>query len=437
MRCATSALDKEETLELSRWPFDQIAHASGSPVATRYLGPVAAAFAGLVAAASASAQTSPPSPNTPAPAVKAPAAAAPAAKPAPSKPAAAPVKATPTQAATPGKPTSPTSPAPAAAASTSPNTAGAAADTLASDPCTPKIVAARSNPKLEPTSADAPAHAAAYLAYDQGRYTTALTLAEAAAAKGDPQAHTLVARIYDEGFGITKDTITAARWYARAAQLCDVPAIFTYGLMLAEGRGVGKDRLAAGHMLELAALSGHALANYNLGLLFLRGDGKPENPYRAAQHIRYAAEKGVAAAQYDIAVMYQNGAGGLPNDGVEASRWMNRAAVAGHTPAQYDYAVMLLRGLGLERDKGKAVIYMRAAAEKGVPGAQNRLAHMYKDGVAVDPNPVEALKWRLIAKPQVDDPAIDAEFAKLSRDDRRAGEKAAADWRLKEAAGFE
>lgn len=436
MRCATSALDKEETLELSRWPFDQIAPASGSPVATRYVGPVAAAFASLIAAVSASAQIASPPQNTPPPAAKAPAAAAPAAKPAPSKPAAAPVKGTPSpaQAPTPGKTASP---APAAAPSTSPNTADTAADTLASDPCTPKIVAARSDPRLEPTSADAPAHAAAYLAYDQGRYTTALTLAEAAAAKGDPQAHTLVARIYDEGFGITKDTITAARWYARAAQLCDVPAIFTYGLMLAEGRGVGKDRLAAGHMLELAALSGHALANYNLGLLFLRGDGKPENPYRAAQHILYAAEKGIAAAQYDIAVMYQNGAGGLPNDGVEASRWMNRAAVAGHTPAQYDYAVMLLRGLGLERDKGKAVIYMRAAAEKGVPGAQNRLAHMYKDGVAVDPNPVEALKWRLIAKPQVDDPAIDAELAKLSRDDRRAGEKAAADWRLKEAAGFE
>ncbi len=336
-------------------------------------------------------------------------------------------------------PRGPTSVPPVAGSASASANADTASDapSLANHPCVPKVIAARQNPNPEPTLPSAPEHAAAYLAYDQGRYTTALSLAEAAASRGDPQAHTLVARVYDEGLGITRDVITAARWYARAAELCDVPALFAYGIMLAEGRGVGKDRKAAGNMLELAALSGHALANYNLGLLFLRGDGKPENPHRAAQHILYAAEKGVAAAQYDVAVMYQNGAGGLSNDGVEASRWMNRAAVAGHTAAQYDYAVMLLRGLGLERDRGKAGLYMRAAAEKGVPGAQNRLAHMYKDGVAVDKDTVEAMKWRTIAKAQVEDPAIDAELAKLPKTDKQAAEKAAAAWRLKEAAGIE
>jgi TPR repeat protein len=64
---------------------------------------------------------------------------------------------------------------------------------------------------------------AAYAAYDQGKYLTALELARASAELGDPQAHTLVARIYDEGQGVAKDPITAARWYARAAELCDVP----------------------------------------------------------------------------------------------------------------------------------------------------------------------------------------------------------------------
>jgi hypothetical protein len=55
---------------------------------------------------------------------------------------------------------------------------------------------------------------------------------------------------------------------------------------------------------------------------------------------------------------------------------------------------------------------------------------MYKDGVAVDQNLVTALKWRLIAKPSVEDPALDAELAKMSRTDRQAGEQAAAEWRL-------
>ncbi len=55
---------------------------------------------------------------------------------------------------------------------------------------------------------------AAYEAFDQGKYSTALSLAEQAAGEGDPQAHALVARIYAEGLGVGKDEITAARWYA-------------------------------------------------------------------------------------------------------------------------------------------------------------------------------------------------------------------------------
>ena len=153
---------------------------------------------------------------------------------------------------------------------------------------------------------------------------TALSLAEEAAKKGDPQAHTLIGRLYSEGLGVPQDEATAVRWYARGAELGDVQAVFAMGVMLAEGRGVPKDRIAAGEMFERAARTGHVLANYNLGLLFLTGDGKPENPYRAAQHIGYAASKGVAAAQYDLGTLYQQGVG-VPNDALEASRWIGKA----------------------------------------------------------------------------------------------------------------
>ena len=169
---------------------------------------------------------------------------------------------------------------------------------------------------------------AAYTAFDQGRYMTALSLAKSAAGRGDPQAHTLVARIYAEGLGVAKDDVTAARWYARAAELGDVPAMVALGAMLAEGRGVEKDRAAAADLFEQAAMTGDPIANYNLGLLFLRGDGKPENPYRAAKHIEYAAEKGIAAAQYDLAALYQQGRG-VPYDGLEAARWSRAAAAQG------------------------------------------------------------------------------------------------------------
>lgn len=303
----------------------------------------------------------------------------------------------------------------------------------APDACVASIIAKRNAPAApEPAPGAKPPVTSesekAYFAFEQGQYQTAMALAESAAGRGDPQAHTLMARIFDEGLGVPKDPITAARWYARAAELCDVPALFEYGLMLLKGRGVGKDPAAGAELMEKAAVSGHALANYNLGLIFLKGEGKPENVFRAAQHIGYAAEKGVAAAQYDIAVMHQFGTG-VTQDLVQASEWYNRAAAAGFVPAQYDYAVLLLKGLGLERDKPRAIPYLKAAAAKGQPGAQNRLANLYFEGAGVEKNLQEAAKWRLIAKRGgVADERLDGEIAKMSVVDRTRAEWDAKDW---------
>ena len=84
---------------------------------------------------------------------------------------------------------------------------------------------------------------AAYEAFDQGRYLTALELARKAAEADEPQAHTLIGRIYAEGLGVPRNPAVAAKWYARGAELGDPHAMFAYGLMLAEGQGVEKKRL--------------------------------------------------------------------------------------------------------------------------------------------------------------------------------------------------
>lgn len=277
---------------------------------------------------------------------------------------------------------------------------------------------------------------AAYIAFEQGQYLTALDLAERAAAKGDPQAHTLVGRIYAEGLGVPKDEVVAARWYARGAELGDTEAAFALGVQLAEGRGVEKDRAAAARMFEMAAAKGHAFANYNLGLLFLNGDGKPENPHRAAMHIEYAAEQGVVNAQYDLAVLYQTGHGVNAN-ALEAARWMRKAAEQGLVEAEYDYALLLLRGFGLNAEVPKAVDHLRSAAEKGFAGAQNRLAHLLMDRSRGQVRAVEAAKWRMLARDSgLEDKVLDELVAKMSPADRLAAEKAAHEWREKAAAGI-
>jgi len=291
---------------------------------------------------------------------------------------------------------------------------------------------ASSHAKALPAGEDA-----AYEAFDQGKYLTALQLAVKAAERGDPQAHTLVGRIYADGYGTARNTALAAQWYARGAELGDPEAMFAYGVLLADGLGVEKNRVGAAQMFEAAAARRHPLANYNLALLFLHGDGKPENPHRASLHMQFAAEAGVAAAQYDLATLYATGTG-VDANAFEAAKWMGKAAAAGHAEAQVDYAVMLFQGHGVPPDQKRGAELFRAAADKGLAVAQNRLARCYAHGAGVEINAVEASKWHLIAKAGgVADASLDKILARLSKADRALAQKAADDWRDRSQVGIE
>lgn len=296
-------------------------------------------------------------------------------------------------------------------------------------PTGPKRMPTGLGPVLpERVQVPADAEDGADIAFAQGEYLTALEIAEKQAAAGRASAYGVIGRIYAEGLGVSRDEARAAEAYRKGAEAGDAESAFALGVMLAEGRGVPKDRTAAATYFEAAARTGHALANYNLGVLFLIGDGKPENPIRAAQHIEYAASQGVAAAQYDIAALYQTGTG-VAADAYLAATWMHRAAEQGLAEAELDYAVMILRGFGLNADVPKAIDYLKSAAAKGLAAAQNRLAWCYAEGVRVGKNPLEAARWRLIAKAGgLDDPALDTYVGKLSAADRARAERAANQW---------
>ena len=199
----------------------------------------------------------------------------------------------------------------------------------------------------------------------------------------------------------------AAQWYARAAELGDPEGMFAYGLLLAEGNGVAKNRDAAAQMFEAAAGHKHALANYNLALLFLKGEGKPENPYRALAHMLFAADAlGAAAAQYDLGTLYATGTGTEPN-AFEKREWIGKAAAAGHTEgAGRLRRDPVPRPWRAARPQGRGPA-LRAAAEKGMAVAQNRLARCYAHAAGVEANLVEAVKWHLIAKASGYDDSLD------------------------------
>jgi uncharacterized protein len=119
---------------------------------------------------------------------------------------------------------------------------------------------------------------AAYAAYQEGHYATALRLARPLAAEGDPRAQTTLGLLYYHGNGVPQDPAEALKWFRRAADQDDAIAQFHLGVVFSQGEGVPKDNAEAANWFRRAADLGDAPAQYNLGLFYAKGvAGQPDN----------------------------------------------------------------------------------------------------------------------------------------------------------------
>jgi TPR repeat protein len=119
----------------------------------------------------------------------------------------------------------------------------------------------------------------------------------------------------------------------------------------------------------------------------------------------------------------------VPKDLAEAARLLAAASLADNTDAQVEYAIALFNGTGVAKNERLAAILLAKAARKGNPIAQNRLANILAAGRGANPNPVQAIKWHIIAKAGgVSDVPLDAFVQQQPPDVRAAGEQAAKPW---------
>ncbi len=171
---------------------------------------------------------------------------------------------------------------------------------------------------------------AAFAAYEEGYYATALRLARPPAAKGDPHAQTVLGLLYYHGNGVPQDPDAALTWFRRAADQND------------------------------------AVAQFHLGVMFSKGDGVPQDYAEAANWFRRAADLGDAPAQYNLGLFYAKGVAGEENN-INAHMWLNLAAA--HFPASDT------------EGRGAAVRNRDLVAKKMTPeelAAAQKLAHEWK-----------------------------------------------------------
>lgn len=103
----------------------------------------------------------------------------------------------------------------------------------------------------------------------------------------------MLALMYEQGLGTSKNFKEAAKWYLRAAEEGYVDAAqHRLGILYEEGLGVPQDYTEAAKWFRLAADQGHQEAQFALSRLYYRGRGVPQDYVLSHKWANLAAAQG-------------------------------------------------------------------------------------------------------------------------------------------------
>lgn len=120
----------------------------------------------------------------------------------------------------------------------------------------------------------------------------------------------------------------------KAAEDGDAVAQNNLALLYAEGKeGLPGDAAKAAELYRAAAEQGNAVAQFNLARCYALGEGVDADEKAFIEYCTKAAYAGLPAAQYTLGCAYRDGLG-VPDDAIEAERWLSRAEMNGYEPAK-------------------------------------------------------------------------------------------------------
>ncbi len=217
----------------------------------------------------------------------------------------------------------------------------------------------------------------------------AIELLRIAGLAGIDEACRILGKMYYEGRAVLPDVVLSAEWYARSAERGDPESQIVLAKMYKQGAGpISSNPELYRKWISAASRGGDAGAQYEYGL-YLSEHGDSEG---ALQLFKESADGGNDSAQLELHYRYCNGTG-ADKDDAASMMWLKKA-VSGKNPlAEYRMYEVLRDGLlGEEADTGRAMRYLRKAADHGCDKAIEELDHINeaKDevDVGVAPSPV-------------------------------------------------
>jgi TonB family protein len=114
----------------------------------------------------------------------------------------------------------------------------------------------------------------------------------------------------------------------------------------------------------------------------------------ALHWLQFAAEHGMVRAQFELGRLYNLGDGGVPRDGNQAAKWLQRASDGRDLRATMALAHLLLESDGPPRDPSRAVELLRhAATDDKLASAMLLLGDVEAAGTAVERDDKAAFTW--------------------------------------------
>jgi len=125
-----------------------------------------------------------------------------------------------------------------------------------------------------------------------------------AAEAGDPEAQSLLGRMYLDGESVEQSDKKAFKWISLAAEQNEPYALDYLGYMYYEGRGTEKSFEKALDCFMKSAEEGNPEGAFNAGSMYLQGEGTDKDLSKAEEYFLIAADSGDPMALTELAKIY-------------------------------------------------------------------------------------------------------------------------------------
>jgi len=230
---------------------------------------------------------------------------------------------------------------------------------------------------------------------------------------------------HELGLGTKVDKRKAFQIYQKAATLNHPGAMCRLGLACLNGELNMKCNLKEGvrwlRLSTMYANKDYPQAYYHLSTIYERGiPNLIIRDYKyALQLLDKASNLGHIPSQYKLGICYEHGKLGVEVDAKTSMRYFGMAAAKGHGESMFELAGWYLTGSEVYKDENRDEIeyiiepsnetafqWTRKAAERNLPKAEFAIGYFYENGIGINKDPEEAMKWYYVASTHKDPKAI-------------------------------